>query len=86
MDWFLYDNGHRHERVKSFRIILSYHDFQISKLIFHFEIFSAKKKKKNSNTYFFKKKIQLSQNWQTTAKESKMIIHSFPQNFYIILF
>ena len=86
MDWFLYDNGHRHERVKSFRIILSYHDFQISKLIFHFEIFSAKKKKKNSNTYFFKKKIQLSQNWQTTAKEGKMIIHSFPQNFYIILF
>ena len=86
MDWFLYDNGHRHERVKSFRIILSYHDFQISKLIFNFEIFSKKKKKKIQILTFLKKKIQLSQNWQTTAKEGKMIIYSFPQNFYIILF
>ena len=56
MDWFLHDNGFRHERVKSSGTILSYHDFQISKLIFHFEIFFTKRKN-NSNTYLLLEKI-----------------------------
>ena len=34
---------------------------------------------------FFRKNCQISQNWQAAAKKGKMIIHSFPQKFYIIL-
>ena len=68
--------------LESFCLITT---FKYLSLYFILKYF-LQKKKKNSNTYFFKKKIQLSQNWQTTAKEGKMIIHSFPQNFYIILF
>ena len=68
--------------LESFCLITT---FKYLSLYFILKYFLQKKKKIQILT-FLKKKIQLSQNWQTTAKEGKMIIHSFPQNFYIILF
>ena len=68
--------------LESFCLITT---FNYLSLYFILKYFLQKKKKIQILT-FLKKKIQLSQNWQTTAKEGKMIIHSFPQNFYIILF
>ena len=69
--------------LESFCLITT---FKYLSLYFILKYFLQKKKKKIQILTFLKKKIQLSQNWQTTAKEGKMIIHSFPQNFYIILF
>ena len=41
MDWFLYDNGLRHERVKQF-VKLSPENYNVAECLFHHQKYSVK--------------------------------------------
>ena len=42
MDWFLYDNGLRHERVKVSSMFSKQLEDQLQLVLVHFKVFSAK--------------------------------------------